>query len=173
MSRQTVRLPGPRRVTLSAGTAALIESNRPRVAVRDAAQRVEVIERPTLVRQSVPGVQGRPGASAGDAVGPPPISFAFGDASHVVWSAPVSGLIEVVRVDVREAFDQPAVISVGFPLDDDALLPASAVDATIAAAFELAPDLHIAADSQVWLRINSGPGTTCGAGLLVISFKPD
>jgi hypothetical protein len=151
----------------------VVGGNVVQVVARDA--NVTPVDRPTDVtinRQGLQGPKGDPGVSGGGAL--PPINFSYGDAAHVVYTAPSNGVFTICRVDVSTAFNGTgAAIHVGLVGNIDVLIPSNHIDPTSVGGYEQTADYTVSTGAQVWLQIAPGAGATQGAGQLFLTFIPE
>lgn len=123
--------------------------------------------RPEVIVAECPA--GQPG---GDFPFVPPIPYSYGDAASIVWSAPVAGVLTIVRLDVTIAFNVSSTIKVGVIGNIEALLAASENDPLHVADYEKAADFAVMAGQGIWLEITPGVGTSQGSGTLYVTFVP-
>lgn len=143
----------------------------PVTVVRDEQPRVEqtVVVPPPVIIAECPVIPPAPF----DFPSVPPIQFSYGDAPSVVWLTPVDGAFTITRVDITEAFNLPATISVGVVGDADALMRTIDNAPQFEAGYEVAADYPVTAGTGLWLEITPSPGTTQGAGVLYVTFVPE
>ena len=149
-----------------------VRDTRPTVALRPQTTETVTLQPQTrTVKITAPGPMGPPGPSAD---GVPAVAFSYGDASHVVATAPFAGIIRTVRVDFETPFNGAApAVSVGFLGDVDALMATGENDPSEAASFEVAVDVPVTAGAQIWLDITPGIGASQGNGVLFVDLTPE
>lgn len=121
------------------------------------------------------GLQGPPGAPGLDAAGnPPPIPFAFGDASPApVYTAASPALVVSAAVHLRTPFDGAgAALELGVSGQPGLLMPAAYNDPRVPGEYENSPDVTLSAGQQVLLTITPGAGATQGAGVIILRILP-
>lgn len=101
-------------------------------------------------------------------------NFAFGDATPANLSTPIPAnkLIRDVRVIFTTAFNGTGCsISIGDSGNLSRLMTTSDNNPTIAAAFEVNPQIKYGVSTQLLLTIVSGAGATQGAGQVIIDIE--
>lgn len=135
---------------------------------------LQVIDDPREVDVVERGLQGPRGPAGSSAGSVPPISFAYGDAAGIVYTAPSNGVFTVCRIDINTVFNGASPrIHVGIVGSIDALISYTQIDPTFVAKYEAAPDLFVTMGASVWLQIEPGAGATSGSGELLLNFTPE
>lgn len=164
----------PSQTVQDRGATVHVRTGTTPVQVRDQRTPVQVEDRrPTVKTGNNIGPRGPQGERGADAEGAiPPHPYSWGDAPQAVFTAPVDGILTIVRLQQTVPFNGVgASIQVGLTVDPDALLPAAWVNPYSAHEFENTPDLPLIAGDQVRLTIAAGTASQ-GAGILFLSFVP-
>lgn len=95
------------------------------------------------------------------------VSFAFGDAPRVVYTAPMAGRIVRASLSYRTALNTSAIVLVGVVNGGGSIVAATDSDPSTVASYDVSPDLSFAPGAQIWLTITPS-GSVTGAGILTL-----
>lgn len=124
-----------------------------------------------MVAGAPQGPPGRDGVSGGGSL--PPFPVAFGDASHILYTAPSAGVFTIARLDIETPFNGAgAALSVGVMGDVQGILAQNQNDPKTVADYEVAADYPVLAGTGLWIEITPGAGASQGAAVLYITFVP-
>lgn len=102
-----------------------------------------------------------------------PVNFSFGDASSIVFTVPVNSVVLKMAVNIITPFNGVgASISLGTLANNNLLVSAQQTDLTVAAKFEIDPNVNIVAASDIYIFINAGSGATQGNGWVTLEYAP-
>lgn len=102
-----------------------------------------------------------------------PVNFSYGDASSIIFNVPANSVVLKIAINVITPFNGTnSSLSLGTTANNNLLVSAQQTDLSIAAKFEIDPNINVLVASDIYIFINAGSGTTQGNGWITLEYAP-